>query len=117
MRSSILDHRMVRVSSVFHPWQMRIGMAEKKRLLDVWIVELKTVYREVPFAVVTDWLQQGRLLADDRVRLTGTADWRIVGKIPTLAAFLPKPEPGRADDQAEALEQVATGFGMQRRGQ
>jgi biopolymer transport protein ExbD len=89
----------------------------KTRFLDVWIVELKTVYREVPFAVVTDWLQQGRLLTDDRVRLSGTADWRIVGKIPTLAAFLPKPEPGRADDQAEALEPVETGFRWHRRGE
>jgi len=85
-------------------------MAEKKRLLDVWLVDLKTVYREVPFAVVTDWLQQGRLLADDRVRLTGTTEWRVVGKVPTLAAFLPQAEPFRADDQAEALEPVEVGF-------
>ena len=39
-------------------------MADKKRLLDVWIVGINMVYREVPFAVVTDWLQQGRLLVD-----------------------------------------------------
>src|SRR5205823_14725673 len=81
-------------------------MAEKKRLLDVWLVDLKTVYREVPFAVVTDWLQQGRLLADDRVRLTGTTDWRVVGRVPTRAAFLRQAEPFRAEDPAEALERV-----------
>ena len=37
-------------------------MAEKRRFLDVWIVESNTVYQEVPFEVVADWLQQGRLL-------------------------------------------------------
>src|SRR5436853_5484942 len=41
------------------------------RVLDVWIVETQAVYTDVPFAVVTDWVQQGRLLADDRVRLAG----------------------------------------------
>jgi biopolymer transport protein ExbD len=81
-------------------------MAEKRRLLDVWIVDLKQVYREVPFAVVTDWLQQGRLLPDDRVRLTGAANWHEVGKVPAFAPFLPKEEPFRAEDQAEALEPV-----------
>lgn len=90
-------------------------MAEKKRLLDVWIVELKTVYREVPFAVVTDWIQQGRLLGEDRVRLTGSEAWHTVGKVSALAAFLPKAEPGRADDQAEALEPVEIGFRWRKR--
>ena len=55
-------------------------MAEKRRFLDVWIVESNTVYREVPFTVVCDWLQQGRLLEGDHVRPSGTADWkRIAG--------------------------------------
>ena len=40
-------------------------MAEKRRFLDVWIVDSNTVYREVPFTVVADWVQQGRLLEDD----------------------------------------------------
>ena len=29
-------------------------MAAKRRFLDVWIIETNTVYREVPFEVVTD---------------------------------------------------------------
>ena len=45
-------------------------MAQKRRFLDVWIVESNTVYQEVPFEVVTDWVQQGRLLADDQVKIT-----------------------------------------------
>jgi biopolymer transport protein ExbD len=89
-------------------------MATKKRLLDVWILDLNTVYREVPYAVVTDWLQQGRLLAEDKVRATGTTSWHSVGKIPALAPYLPKQEPFRAEDQAEALEPVEVGFDWKR---
>jgi biopolymer transport protein ExbD len=85
-------------------------MAEKKRLLDVWIVDINTVYREVPFSVVTDWLTEGRLLPEDRVRLTGTTAWHQVGKVPAFRPYLPKTEPHRAEDQAEALEPVDMGF-------
>jgi biopolymer transport protein ExbD len=85
-------------------------MAKKKRFLDVWIIDSNTVYREVPFPVVTDWLQQGRLLEDDRVRASGTAEWVKVGDAPAFTPYLPKVEPFRADDQAEALEPVELDF-------
>lgn len=85
-------------------------MAPKKRLLDVWIVDTNTVYREVPFTVVTDWLQEGRLLFEDRIRLTGTTPWHVVGKVPAFAPYLPKAEAHPADDKAEALEPVDLGF-------
>src|SRR5687767_5119826 len=90
-------------------------MADKKRLLDVWIVEINQVYREVPFAVVTDWLQQGRLLADDKVRLAGGKQWHGVQNVPGLAPFLPRAEPLAAEDRAEALEPVDLGFAPTRR--
>lgn len=85
-------------------------MAVKKRILDVWIVELNTVYKDVPYGVITDWLQQGRLLAEDKVRLAGTTAWHTISKVQALAAFLPQAEPFRADDKAEALEPVEVGF-------
>src|SRR5262245_40685370 len=85
-------------------------MAEKRRFLDVWIVESNTVYREVPFTVVSDWVQQGRLLEDDMLRPSGTAEWFRVGAMPSLAAYLPRAEPHRAEDQAEALEPVQVDF-------
>ncbi len=81
-------------------------MAEKRRFLDAWILETNTVYREVPYNIVTDWLQQGRLLADDKLRPSGTAEWLRVGDSPSFAAYLPRSEPFRADDQAEAFEPV-----------
>jgi biopolymer transport protein ExbD len=85
-------------------------MAEKRRFLDVWIVESNTVYREVPFTVVADWVQQGRLLEDDMLRPSGTAEWSRVGGSPDFAPYLPRAEPFRAEDQAEALEPVQLDF-------
>ena len=81
-------------------------MAEQRTLLDVWIVETNTVYRDVPFTVVADWLQQGRLLESDMLSLPGTEKWTAIGKT-KFAAYLPKAEPYEVDDQAEALEPVA----------
>jgi hypothetical protein len=82
-------------------------MAEKRRFLDVWIVESNVVYREVPFAVVADWVQQGRLLEDDMLRPSGTAEWHRLGGMPEFTPYLPREEPLRPQDQAEALEPVA----------
>ncbi len=90
-------------------------MADKQRALDVWIVEVNTVYREVPFAVVTDWLQQGRLLAEDRVRPAGSKTWYPLEKVPAFAPYMPQAEPLRVEDQAEALEPVDLGISVQRR--
>jgi biopolymer transport protein ExbD len=86
-----------------------------QQYLDVWIVESNTVYREVPFTVVCDWVQQGRLLEDDNVRRSGTADWKRIGGVPAFSAFLPKAEPNRADDQAEALDRVEFEFGWHKK--
>jgi biopolymer transport protein ExbD len=89
-------------------------MAEKRRFLDVWIVETNTVYQEVPFEVVCDWVQQGRLLADDMVRPSGTREWYRLGGYGDFAPYFPRPEPHRAEDAAEALEPVETGFSWRR---
>jgi biopolymer transport protein ExbD len=89
-------------------------MSKKKTTFDVWIVESNTVYKEVPYAVVTDWLQQGRLLEDDKAKPSGTPDWQRLGEVMQMQAFLPKPEPFRADDQAEALQDVAVDFAYKR---
>lgn len=81
-------------------------MAEKTQFLDIWILQTNTVYRKVPYTVVTDWVQQGRLLAEDKLCLTGTNNWVALNTMPAFAAFLPKIEPFRVEDQAEALEAV-----------
>jgi biopolymer transport protein ExbD len=81
-----------------------------KRHLDVWIIQTNVVYRAVPYSVVTDWLQQGRLLGEDQLRYSGTEKWIKISTVPSLSAFLPRTEPGRVNDQAEALEPVAVDF-------
>ncbi len=90
-------------------------MADKKRLLDVWILEINRVYREVPFAVVTDWLQQGRLLPDDKVRQAGGKTWHLIGGVPAFAPYLPRAEPLAVEDKADALDRVDLGFVPTRR--
>src|SRR5262249_55575631 len=89
-------------------------MAEKRRLLDVWILETKTVYREVPYTVVTDWVQEGRLLESDMVRPSGTQNWLPLVSLPEFAVYLPRPELYRAEDKAEALEPVEVDFTWKR---
>ncbi len=79
-------------------------------MLDVWIVDLNKVYTSVPFTVVTDWVQEGRLLHADRVRLAGKEKWHAVEAVPALLPYLPKPAPLAAEDRAEALEPVELGF-------
>jgi biopolymer transport protein ExbD len=82
-------------------------MAESPRLVDVWILEGNSVYKEVPFTVVADWIQQGRLLDDDMLRWSGQNDWFRLNSKPIFAAYLPKDEPLRANDEVEAMEPVA----------
>ena len=90
-------------------------MAEKRRFLDVWLVESNTVYREVPFTVVADWVQQSRVLPDDMLRPSGTAQWYKVGASPEFSPYIPRSEPYRVDDRAEAEEPVELDFAWKRR--
>jgi biopolymer transport protein ExbD len=78
--------------------------------LDVWVLEGNTVYREVPFTVVADWLQQGRLLGEDRVRLSGQKQWHAIATVKALQPFVPQPQAKEAGDRAEALEPVELGL-------
>jgi biopolymer transport protein ExbD len=81
---------------------------------DVWIIETNSVYRGVPFTVVADWAQEGRLLESDKVRQAGSADWRTLAEVPAFAVYLPRVEPHESRDQAEALEPVELGFEWKR---
>src|SRR5690349_25074328 len=89
-------------------------MTEKRRFLDIWIVESNTVYKEVPFAVVTDWVQQGRLLEADMWKPSGTKEWFRLGGSPELKPYFPKAETERPQDTAEALEPVHIDFAYKR---
>src|SRR5436189_191150 len=45
----------------------------KTKGYDVWLTATNRVYRAVPYDVVADWLQQGRVVGDDRIRPEGGA--------------------------------------------
>ena len=48
------------------------------------------------------------------VKPSGTKDWIRLGDAPDLTPYLPRPEPHRADDRAEALEAVELEFRYKR---
>ena len=67
-------------------------MATAPKTFDVWFVAANTVYRAVPYQVVADWTQQGRLSAADRLRPAGVETaWKTVGEWELLADYLPRP--------------------------
>jgi biopolymer transport protein ExbD len=83
---------------------------------DVWLVQSNTVYRGVPFTVVTDWAQQGRLLDDDQVRTTGAEGWLPIREHSSLQAYLPPltpygvqglPEEKNTTEEKEPTEDMA----------
>lgn len=82
-------------------------MAKQPRGYDVWLTAANRVYRAVPYDVLTDWLQQGRVVPEDQIRTEAAGEWRRVVDMPALATFLPRAEPDRPDDAAEAYEPVA----------
>ena len=92
-------------------------MAKAAETFDVWFVKADTVYRGVPYGVVTDWAQQGRVAGDDRVRPAGSqAAWANVADHPLLSDFLFRGNPVEVGDLAEQLHWVDmdTEFKMKR---
>jgi biopolymer transport protein ExbD len=90
-------------------------MAKQSRGYDVWLTAANRVYRSVPFDVLTDWLQQGRIVADDRLRSSGLGEWQRVADMSALAAFLPRADAVQTNDVAEAFEPVALAVPIRRR--
>ncbi|QJW99061.1 ExbD/TolR family protein [Frigoriglobus tundricola] len=67
------------------------------KAFDVWFVAANTVYKAVPYNVVADWTQQGRLAAADQVRPAGTeAAWVPVAKHDLFSDYLPRATATRA---------------------
>jgi biopolymer transport protein ExbD len=65
--------------------------AKPARAFDVWFVTANTVYKAVPYNVVADWTQQGRLAPTDMVRPAGTEEaWTRVADHDLLADFVPR---------------------------
>jgi biopolymer transport protein ExbD len=59
------------------------------KTFDVWFLAANTIYRGVPFDVITDWAQQGRVSVEDKVRAAGSNEgWLRLGDHPKLSDFL-----------------------------
>ncbi len=79
-------------------------MASAPKALDVWFVTANTVYRQVPYQVVADWVRGGRLGPADQLRPAGTNEaWQTVGAWNLFADYLPAPAVGTSAG-GEAVE-------------
>jgi len=95
-------------------------MAKPPKSFDVWFVKANTVYKAVPYNVVADWTQQGRLARTDMVRPSGTEEaWVPVAEHELLSDYLPRPTTAKAAPAPEetapsgdkVVGKVATPFG------
>jgi len=72
-------------------------VAKPPKAFDVWFVVANTVYKGVPYNVVADWTQQGRLAPTDMVRPAATnMAWATVAEHEFLSDFLPRPTTAKA---------------------
>jgi biopolymer transport protein ExbD len=77
--------------------------AKPPKAYDVWFVTANTVYKGVPYNVVADWTQQGRLAGTDMVRPSGTDEpWVRVADNELLADYLPRATAKAAPNPAPA---------------
>lgn len=89
-------------------------MAKPPKAFDVWFVTANTVYKGVPYNVVADWVQGGRLAAADMLRPAGTSvAWGKVADNEFLSDYLPRPTRAKAVPAAATVATVAPGGGFE----
>lgn len=77
------------------------------KAFDVWFVAAEQVYKAVPYNVVADWAQQGRLAPTDMVRSAGTQEaWVKVSAHELLCDYLPRATVARTVPRAAPSEKV-----------
>src|SRR5262249_30602303 len=103
-----------------HPAAGGPTVAKRPKQFDVWFVAANTVYKQVPYNVVADWAQQGRLGPADQLRPAGSTEpWTRIDADALFADYLPRPvgetvavgetAPGEASPAiAEAMEAPET---------
>lgn len=81
--------------------------AKPPKTFDVWFVTANTVYRAVPYTVVADWTQQGRLAEADMLRPAGTEEaWKRVAEWTLFTDYLPHPTAAAVAREAVVHEPV-----------
>jgi biopolymer transport protein ExbD len=58
-------------------------MLPTAKFYDVWLIKSNQVIREIPAITIEDWLVERRIISQDKIRPSGTADWYDVGKHPS----------------------------------
>lgn len=83
-------------------------MAARPTAFDVWFVAADTVYRGVPYDVLSGWAGQGRVAGTDKLRPAGSnAPWTLVSDHPLVSDFLTPTDASQLpDDLAEQLAAV-----------
>ena len=84
-------------------------MSQTQAFYDVWIVGSNLVYKEVPFHVISDWIQQVRITANDMLKPSGSQHWQKLQENPAFAAYISKPE-SIARESAVATEPLELDF-------
>jgi biopolymer transport protein ExbD len=84
-------------------------VAKPPKAFDVWFVVANTVYKGVPYNVVADWAQHGRLAPTDMVRPAATnMAWATVAEHEFLSDYLPRPSAAKAVPTAASAFEVVT---------
>jgi biopolymer transport protein ExbD len=79
-------------------------VAKPPKAFDVWFVVANTVYRQVPYQVVADWTQQGRLGAADMLRAAGGTDpWKKLAEWELFADYISQPPPTAVEGGPQAV--------------
>jgi biopolymer transport protein ExbD len=84
--------------------------ADAPRFFNVWLVQPNTVYRGVPYTVVCDWIQEGRLLGRDCIRTPGAPAWEYLDAHPLFNAYFTAEGLPRFEEPAEAIDQINLEF-------
>jgi biopolymer transport protein ExbD len=94
-------------------------MATRSENFDVWFLAADTVYRGVPYDVLTGWADQGRVASDDKIRPAGTEKpWVRVADHPLISDFLfRRGQLPAATDAAEQLQPVELDVEFRKRGE
>lgn len=88
-----------------------MATAPAQGVYNVWIVGSNTVYRGVPFTVICDWIQEGRLLPKDCVRTPEEQNWHYLSDMQLFQPYFPQKDTmPKADDAAEAYAPIEMEF-------
>jgi biopolymer transport protein ExbD len=65
----------------------------KPSVYDVWFLQANEVLQQVPYDVVTEWVQQAKLKPTDKIRTHGKTTWKLVSDDSLVGEFVSVPTP------------------------